>query len=47
MESFINIQKIIEGCLLGDGHLELGKNSKNACLSYRSSSKQHVEFIHK
>lgn len=46
MENFTHILKILEGCLLGDGHLELHKNSKNACFSYGSSSKQHTIFIH-
>lgn len=45
--NFTNIQiKILEGCLMGDGHLELHKHGKNAALSYISSSKQHVEFVH-
>lgn len=43
----LNIQSVIEGCLLGDGHLELGKRCTNSNLSYRSSSKKHVEFVHK
>ena len=40
-------QKILEGCLLGDGHLELPFHGKNASFKYGSSSKQHTEFIHK
>ena len=46
MNNSINIQKIIEGCLMGDAHLELPKNGKNASFKYRSSSKQHTEFVH-
>jgi hypothetical protein len=41
-----NIQRVLEGCLLGDGHLELHKHCKNARFSYLSSSKQHVEYVH-
>lgn len=47
MNDSIDIQKIIEGCLLGDGHLELHKQGINANFDYTSSSKQHIEFIHK
>lgn len=47
MKGYIDIQKILDGCLLGDGCLELGKNSKNACFKYTTSSKQHAEFVHK
>jgi hypothetical protein len=46
MVNYTNIQKIIEGCLLGDGHLELPKKGKNATFNYRTSSKQHAEFVH-
>jgi hypothetical protein len=46
MNNFTNIQTIIEGCLLGDGHLELHENSKNASFTYCSSSEQHARFIH-
>jgi hypothetical protein len=38
---------VLEGCLLGDGCLFIGKKCKNAGFSYRSSSKNHVEFVHK
>ena len=45
--NFTKLQfNILQGCLLGDGCIELNKNSKNACFKYRSSSKQHVEFVH-
>jgi hypothetical protein len=44
---FTNIQSVINGCLLGDGCLYMHKNCKNACFNYLSSSKQHVEFVHK
>lgn len=48
MSVFTNTQKeVLDGCLLGDGCLELGKNSKNACFKYLSASKEHVEFVHK
>jgi hypothetical protein len=46
MNDFTYTQKILEGCLLGDGHLELHKNGKNASFKYLSSSKQHTEYIH-
>ena len=46
MKDYINIQSVIDGCLLGDGCLELNKNGKNASFRYISSSKQHVEFVH-
>jgi hypothetical protein len=46
MNNFINIRNVLEGCLLGDGFLELQKHSKNASLKYGSSSKQHAEYIH-
>jgi len=44
MIDFTITQKILEGCLLGDGHME--KQSKNPCFKYLSSSRQHTEFIH-
>lgn len=40
-------QKILEGCLLGDGSLIIGKNAKNAYFSYISSQKEHCDFIAK
>jgi len=46
MNDSTNTQKILEGCLLGDGHLELHKNGKNASFIYNSSSKEHVEYVH-
>ena len=48
MNSFTNIQKnVLDGCLLGDGNLELPENGVNAKFNYRSSSKEHVEYVHK
>lgn len=46
MNGFTNIQNVIAGCLLGDGHLELPRNGKNASFSYASSSKEHVKYVH-
>ena len=47
MNNFTNIHKIIDGCLLGDGHLEYKDNKNyNSCLSYGSSVKEHTEYIH-
>ena len=46
MNNSTNIQRVLEGCLLGDGHLELAKQGKNASFHYGSSSKQHTEFVH-
>lgn len=46
MKNSINIQKIIDGCLLGDGCLEMHKKAKNACFTYRSASEQHTRFVH-
>jgi hypothetical protein len=43
---YTNIQSIIEGCLLGDGHISRRKPTYNGSFSYRSSSIQHVEYIH-
>lgn len=45
MNNSTNIQYIIEGCLLGDGHLELSKNGKNASFQYGSSSEEHVKYV--
>lgn len=38
---------ILNGCLLGDGCLNIGKRCKNANFCYRSSVKKHVEIVHK
>lgn len=46
MKNYINIHRILEGCLLGDGCLEMGVNSKNSCFKYLTSSRQHAEFVH-
>jgi len=46
MNDYTDLQKIIEGCLLGDAHLELHKHGKNASFNYISSSKQHTEYVH-
>lgn len=46
MQDFTLTQKIIEGCLLGDGHMTRGKHGKTPEFSYRTSSKQHAEFVH-
>lgn len=46
MNNSTNILHIIEGCLLGDGHLELPRNGKNASFSYGSSSEEHVKYVH-
>ena len=44
--SFTDIQlSILNGALLGDGCLYLGKRNKNACFTYNSSQKEHVEFV--
>lgn len=40
----MSIQKIIEGCLLGDGSLE--KQATNASFHYTSSSKEHAAYVH-
>ncbi len=37
--------RILEGCLLGDGHLDYKKDGHNSCFAYTSSSKEHTEFI--
>lgn len=42
----INLQNIIEGCLLGDGHIEINKSGVNGSFKYRSSSYEHVKFVH-
>lgn len=47
MDFTLTQKEILEGALLGDGCLELPKNGKNAYFIYRSSCKEHVEFIHK
>jgi hypothetical protein len=46
MNNYTNILKILEGCLLGDGHLELPKRGINASFKYLSSSKEHTEYVH-
>lgn len=46
MDNFIDVQSVLDGCLLGDGCLELNKNAKNACFRYMSSSKEHTEYVH-
>lgn len=46
MNDFTITQKILEGCLLGDGYMGIGKNGKNPEFTYSSSSKQHAEFVH-
>jgi len=47
MNNFTNTQKeILNGCLLGDGNLELHKNGVNAIFNYSSSSKEHTEYVH-
>lgn len=38
-------QEVVEGAMLGDGHLEKHKNGISACLRYCSKSKQHIEYI--
>ena len=38
-------RQVLEGALLGDGSLVIGKNGKNASFYYSSKSYQHVEFI--
>ena len=47
MEQHIGgIQKeILYGCLLGDGNLNITKNSKNAVFSYVCKDKETVEKI--
>lgn len=40
-----NLQKVIEGCLLGDGHIGIGKRCVNGFFSYRSSSKMHTQYV--
>lgn len=45
---FTYIQKqVLDGCLLGDGSMIMHKKAKNACFQYLSSSKEHVEAVHK
>mgnify|MGYP003292196942 CR=1 FL=1 len=41
-----DIQKeVLNGCLLGDGCLNIHKNGKNAIFSYTSKSKEMVEYV--
>lgn len=44
MIDFTITQKVLEGCLLGDGHLSVP--GIHPVFSYLSSSKQHAEFVH-
>lgn len=44
--NLLNVQNILDGCLLGDGCLYMGKKSKNACFLYRTSSEEHAKYIH-
>ena len=46
MNKLTQIQiQVLEGALLGDGSLIIGKNGKNASFYYCSKSYQHIEFI--
>lgn len=46
MKASTNIHNVLEGCLLGDGHLERMAETHNACFNYGSSSKEHTDYVH-
>ena len=37
--------EVLNGALLGDGHLTHIDKNRNSCLSYTSKSKQHVKYV--
>lgn len=41
-----DLKSIIDGCVLGDAHLFMAKASKNASFNYRTSSEEHIIFVH-